>query len=126
MSNPTWTGVVEITRIFVETGERAPNGQMKRMPVKHRKIILTSSLGDELSFSVTKTSCGWSIRDPRGESGKTETVWRDGKPKMIMMSCDQGKSHTPTGWITEVTRLVGEDRAHALLVEATFGVKPSE
>ena len=74
MSNPTWTGVVEITRIFVETGERSPNGTPKRMPVKHRKIILTSGLGDELSFSVTKTSCGWSIRDPRGESGKTETV----------------------------------------------------
>ena len=79
----------------------------------------------ELAFTVTKTSCGWSLRDPRGDSAGDRATWKAGTP--IAGRKDwKGKSLTPTGFISEVERLIGTDRAHALLVEATFGVKPAE
>lgn len=121
-----WTTSCEVNLVFVETEDRTKDGKTKRLPIKQRRIILSHRNGSQLSFSVTKTHCGWSIRDPRGESTKTATVWSNGKPKSVVVGCDKGKSLTPTAWVATVKNLIGEDKAHNLIVEVCYGIKPAD
>ena len=124
--NNNWSGTVEFKKIFVPTGELKLNGEPKLRPMTTRKILLFNCVTKvELAFTVTKTSCGWSLRDPRGDSAGDRVTWNAGT-QVAGRKDWKGKSLTPTGFVKEVERLIGTDRAHALLVEATFGVKPAE
>lgn len=62
-----WVARYEERRNFIESKEKTSTGNTKRLPVKHRKIILEHTAGDRpaIEFGVTKTQYGRSIRDHR-------------------------------------------------------------
>lgn len=124
MNSNNWGGNVEFKKIFVETGQYKADGSPKLRPITLRKIILTN--GDsKLECSVTKTQHGWKIRDPREEWVSDGRDWVNGECVTKLKQTCKGESLLPGEWIRRMGRLIGEEKAHSLLVEATFGIKPS-
>jgi hypothetical protein len=115
-----WDAEVVVNRVFVETGEVDGRGNKKRRPITHRRIFLRRD-GRELKFTVTKIKGEVKVRDHRVESCGDRAAWVDGVLTRQSKVVSNGRSLLPSEFVREASRFVGEDRAHALLVEAAYG-----
>lgn len=135
-----WVARYEERRIFIESKEKTSTGNTKRLPVKHRKIILEHTAGDRpaIEFGVTKTQYGWSIRDHRPMVKEVKKTWEstvviDGKlytrangnmkPRMVVVKQDKGEAMGWESWKALVRHMIGEDRADELRVQAVYGIE---
>lgn len=125
-----WVARYEERRKFIESKEKTSTGNTKRLPVKHRKIILEHTAGDRpaIEFGVTKTQYGWSIRDHRPMVKEVKKIWeRDDsgnmKPRMVVVKQDKGEAMGWESWKALVRHMIGQDRADELCVQAVYGIE---
>jgi len=128
---PAWVGEYEAKRIFLGTG-KFKNGKEILRPVTIRYIIINRSDREAIRFTVTHITKyegrgenkrpvfrNTTICDHRDEqSGHTGTKGRWGTREGYKPG--RAKSYTPSGWVSEVARFVGEARAWELLREAGY------